>query len=144
MTHFASAAHLASTTLLGWLVEGLLLVGAAGAAGSLPALAAGELEPEAQDDSLATYAGKLTKQEAEIDWTLDAVQLDPRDPFESFDSPLQHPVQKIVAVRQVPFARNAQLQYGLVAERAREDEDPPDVVLGNARPAVGHGQDARL
>ena len=42
----------------------------------LPALAAGELKPEAQDDSLATYAGKLTKQEAEINWTLDAVQLE--------------------------------------------------------------------
>lgn len=42
----------------------------------LPALAAGELSAEPQDDSLATYAGKLSKQEAEIDWALDAVQLE--------------------------------------------------------------------
>ena len=42
----------------------------------LPALAAGELTAEPQDDSLATYADKLSKQEAEIDWHLDAVQLE--------------------------------------------------------------------
>ena len=42
----------------------------------LPALAAGELIAEPQDDSLATYADKLSKQEAEIDWRLDAVQLE--------------------------------------------------------------------
>ncbi len=42
----------------------------------LPALAAGEITAEAQDDSLATYADKLSKQEAEIDWNLDAVQLE--------------------------------------------------------------------
>ena len=42
----------------------------------LPALAAGELRAEPQDDSLATYADKLSKQEAELDWTLDAEQLE--------------------------------------------------------------------
>ena len=42
----------------------------------LPGLAAGKLTAEPQDDSLATYADKLNKQEAEIDWHLDAVQLE--------------------------------------------------------------------
>ena len=42
----------------------------------LPALQKGELKPEPQDNSKATYAGKLSKQEAEIDWALDAIQLD--------------------------------------------------------------------
>ena len=42
----------------------------------LPALAAGELIAVPQDDGLATYADKLTKQEAEIDWRLDAQQLE--------------------------------------------------------------------
>lgn len=42
----------------------------------LPALQQGELKPEPQDDGLATYAGKLSKQEAEIDWSLAAVQLE--------------------------------------------------------------------
>ena len=42
----------------------------------LPALQKGELKPEPQDNSKATYADKLSKQEAEIDWTLDAIQLE--------------------------------------------------------------------
>jgi len=42
----------------------------------LPALLKGELIAEPQDDSRASYAGKLSKQEAEIDWNLDAMQLE--------------------------------------------------------------------
>jgi methionyl-tRNA formyltransferase len=42
----------------------------------LPALQRGELKAESQDNSLANYADKLSKQEAEIDWHLDAVQLE--------------------------------------------------------------------
>ena len=41
----------------------------------LPALQQGRLSAESQDDSQATYADKLSKQEAEIDWNLDAMQL---------------------------------------------------------------------
>jgi len=33
------------------------------------------LQPQTQDDSLANYASKLTKQEAAIDWSLAATQL---------------------------------------------------------------------
>lgn len=35
----------------------------------LPKIVAGSLEPVAQDEALATYAGKIKKQDAEIDWT---------------------------------------------------------------------------
>lgn len=42
----------------------------------LPSLQRGELTPEPQDGSLATYADKLSKQEAEIDWTQNAIQLE--------------------------------------------------------------------
>ncbi len=35
-----------------------------------------QLEPERQDSGMATYAAKLTKAEAQMDWALDAVQLD--------------------------------------------------------------------
>jgi methionyl-tRNA formyltransferase len=41
----------------------------------LPALQQGALKPEPQDDGQATYASKLSKKEAEIDWSLDAKQL---------------------------------------------------------------------
>jgi methionyl-tRNA formyltransferase len=43
---------------------------------SLALLQRGELKAEPQDDSRATYANKLSKQEAEIDWHLDAVQIE--------------------------------------------------------------------
>ncbi len=42
----------------------------------LPGIADGSLTPELQDDALATYAEKLTKEEARIDWTRPAVELD--------------------------------------------------------------------
>ena len=42
----------------------------------LPALQKGELQAEPQDDSQASYADKLSKQEAEIDWSVDALQLE--------------------------------------------------------------------
>lgn len=54
----------------------LMQLGADTLAACLPALAAGELTPQKQDDSLATYAGKLSKQEAELDWHLGAMQLE--------------------------------------------------------------------
>ena len=38
----------------------------------LPALLAGELQPEQQDDNQANYAAKLEKQEGRIDWSQDA------------------------------------------------------------------------
>lgn len=38
-------------------------------------IAGGECHPERQDDSLATYAAKITKQEAAIDWHGDAIAI---------------------------------------------------------------------
>tara|TARA_B100001094_G_scaffold333359_1_gene411078 strand:- start:17566 stop:18516 length:951 start_codon:yes stop_codon:yes gene_type:complete len=43
---------------------------------TLTDLAAGTLQPEIQDDAYATYAEKLSKAEALIDWNKTAVQLD--------------------------------------------------------------------
>ncbi len=44
----------------------------------LPRLAAGEVQATAQDEALATYARKITKDEARLDWTQPAVSLDRR------------------------------------------------------------------
>ncbi|WJW75622.1 methionyl-tRNA formyltransferase [Thiohalobacter sp. IOR34] len=41
----------------------------------LDAILAGELDPQPQDESQATYAAKLSKAEAELDWTRPAVEL---------------------------------------------------------------------
>ncbi|WP_462178061.1 methionyl-tRNA formyltransferase [Pseudoalteromonas gelatinilytica] len=39
-------------------------------------LAAGEITPEKQDDAQANYAKKLSKDEANIDWSMDAAQIE--------------------------------------------------------------------
>ncbi|OQX15948.1 MAG: methionyl-tRNA formyltransferase [Thiothrix lacustris] len=43
---------------------------------TLDLLAAGKLQPEVQDEALANYAHKLTKAEAQIDWTQTAAVID--------------------------------------------------------------------
>lgn len=43
---------------------------------TLDLLSAGKLHPEVQDESLANYAHKLSKAEAEIDWNKPAVEID--------------------------------------------------------------------
>ncbi len=42
---------------------------------TLPACAAGTLVPEPQDDHLATYAPKIAREDARLDWSLPAVEL---------------------------------------------------------------------
>jgi methionyl-tRNA formyltransferase len=53
-------------------------MGAAALMEALPGIADGTRKPHPQDDSLATYAGKLAKAEALVDWTRSAVELDRR------------------------------------------------------------------
>ncbi|MBS4701669.1 methionyl-tRNA formyltransferase [Aeromonas media] len=43
---------------------------------TLNAMAAGETAAEAQDDALANYAQKLSKEEARIDWSMEAVAIE--------------------------------------------------------------------
>ena len=54
----------------------LMQLGADTLIACLPALQQGALKPESQDDGQATYAAKLSKKEAEIDWSQDAEQLE--------------------------------------------------------------------
>lgn len=54
----------------------LATIGAQAIVDALRKLESGTLQPEKQDGSLATYAAKLTKNEAQLDWKLDAVQLE--------------------------------------------------------------------
>jgi methionyl-tRNA formyltransferase len=44
----------------------------------LPAIAAGEVSPVKQDDSLSTYAPMLRKEMGEIDWSMPAPQIEQR------------------------------------------------------------------
>lgn len=51
-------------------------IGATGIVDALRQLEAGAVHPEKQDDSKASYAVKLSKQEALVDWTLDSAVLE--------------------------------------------------------------------
>ncbi|MEO4047942.1 methionyl-tRNA formyltransferase [Pseudomonas sp. CAU 1711] len=60
----------------GSLHDRLAELGSAAVVEAVAKLAAGTLQGEAQDDSLATYAHKLNKDEARLDWTRPAVELE--------------------------------------------------------------------
>lgn len=60
----------------GSLHDRLALLGSAAVVEAVAKLAAGELRGEVQDDTLATYAHKLNKDEARLDWSLPAVELE--------------------------------------------------------------------
>lgn len=59
----------------GVLHDRLAQLGASALLEALPGIEAGTLQPRPQDDALATYAPKLSKEEALIDWTLSAAEL---------------------------------------------------------------------
>lgn len=60
----------------GSLHDRLATLGADLLVSNLPALLRGELRPQVQDDARATYAKKLEKTEAQIDWSQPAAQID--------------------------------------------------------------------
>lgn len=67
---------IAPTDTAGELHHRLAQLGAQAALEALPQWVAGTLPAEPQDDSAATYAAKLEKSEAEIDWAVPAVTID--------------------------------------------------------------------
>ena len=58
------------------LYDKLAHLGPQGLIETLQQLAVGNTQPEAQDETLVTYAEKLSKEEAKIDWSLSAAQLE--------------------------------------------------------------------
>ena len=62
----------------GTLHDKLARLGAPALLETLNAMARGDLHPERQDDRLSTYAPKITKQEARIDWSAPAQFIDRR------------------------------------------------------------------
>ncbi|WP_416411422.1 methionyl-tRNA formyltransferase [Pantoea sp. App145] len=58
------------------LYDKLAQLGPEGMLKTLEQLANGSLQPEKQDEALVSYAEKLSKEEARLDWTLSAAQLE--------------------------------------------------------------------
>lgn len=71
-----AAAPIGPRDSAGVLHDRLAQLGARLLVDTLPALAAGTAYRTAQDDALATYAAKISKEEARIDWGRPAVELD--------------------------------------------------------------------
>lgn len=67
---------ISATDTGGSLHDRLAELGSAAVVEAVSQLAAGQLPGEAQDDSLATYAHKLNKDEARLDWSRPAVELE--------------------------------------------------------------------
>ncbi len=67
---------ISATDTGGSLHDRLATLGAAAVVAAIPQLAAGTLHGEVQDDALATYAHKLNKDEARLDWSRPAVELE--------------------------------------------------------------------
>jgi methionyl-tRNA formyltransferase len=67
--------EVASTDTTGSLTSRLADVGARLVVETLPGWLAGELKPQVQDESQATYSKPITSEDAEIDWHLSAVEL---------------------------------------------------------------------
>ncbi len=78
---------------------------------ALERLAAGELRPEHQDDAAATYAAKLDKAEAELDWTRPASELERAvrafNPFPVAQTRLAGQVLRVRQARAVASEANA-------------------------------------
>ncbi|MGK3131517.1 methionyl-tRNA formyltransferase [Pantoea sp. C8B4] len=58
------------------LYDKLAELGPQGMLDTLDLLASGKAQPEVQDEALVSYAEKLSKEEARLDWSLSAVQLE--------------------------------------------------------------------
>lgn len=88
----------------GTLEARLSRVGAPLVVKTLRGLADGSIEPCPQNDELASYARKVKKEHGEIDWTLDAVQLDRRiramSPWPSAFSRFRN--KRLIVVEAVP------------------------------------------
>ena len=73
--YLAKAIPIGAEDTGGLLHDRLAELGASALQDALPGIAQGTLRPRPQDDALATYASKLSKDEALIDWTRPAADL---------------------------------------------------------------------
>ncbi|AUX92041.1 methionyl-tRNA formyltransferase [Mixta gaviniae] len=70
------ACPITATDTSATLYDKLAALGPQGLLTTLAGLSQGSIKPEVQDDAIATYAEKLSKEEARLDWSLSAAQLE--------------------------------------------------------------------
>ena len=100
----------------GELHDRLAQLGAQALLEQLPCIASGQHPPQAQDDQLATYADKLDKSEAQIDWSQSAAALERQvlafNPWPAAYTTTQG--QRLRLLRATAHGENAHNQPGLV------------------------------
>ena len=74
--YLAKVTPVAARETAGSLHDRLCALGANALMEALPGILSGALQPNRQDDGQATYAGKLSKEEARIDWAAPAASID--------------------------------------------------------------------
>jgi methionyl-tRNA formyltransferase len=111
----------------GALTEHLFALGADVLADSIPAYAAGTLQPQAQDETLATYTSLLRKEDGRVDWSL----------------PVAHIERMVRAYDPWPSAwamwRDAPIKILEARIGAGPAEAPPGALLEGARVATADG-----
>jgi methionyl-tRNA formyltransferase len=107
------------------LFEKLAQLGAVGLAKVLPELEAGQIVAEKQDEALVTYAAKLEKSEARLDWTESAETL----------------ARKVRAFNPWPVAETAYGDVTLRIWKARALPEPCDKQPGTVRYSDGRHLD---
>ncbi|MCC7367968.1 MAG: methionyl-tRNA formyltransferase [Chloroflexi bacterium] len=137
------------------LTERLAVVGRELLAETLPRLAAGEIVPESQDDALATYAPKIQREDARLDWSLPAVELERRvrayrgwpDAFTTWQGKglkvlTAHVEEEALAPNPSPAHRDVGAADVRAAQRREQggEGSPGHVVLVGKRPAVLTGE----
>jgi len=103
----------------------LAQLGAEALRDALPGIFDETLQPEVQDDSLATYAKKLDKSEARLDWSQSAVQLDRQvrafNPWPVAQTSLDGEITRIW--KSTPLADTTSAEPGQVIATGREGID---------------------
>ena len=103
----------------------LALLGAKALREALLGIFDGTLQPEAQDDALATYAKKLDKSEARLDWKQSAMQLDQQvrafNPWPVAQTTLAGEIVRIW--KSIPLTDTASAEPGQVIATSREGID---------------------
>ncbi len=109
----------------GELHDRLAALGAEALMAALPGILDGSLKGEVQDDALANYAKKLEKQEATIDWSQSAAQIDRQirafNPWPVAQTPLGEKMLRVW--RATPMAREANAEPGMVVACTRDGVD---------------------
>ncbi len=133
---------IAARETAGRLHDRLCILGAEALMEALPGVLSGSLQPSPQDDAQATYARKLSKEEALIDWSAPAATIDRQvrafDPWPVAETLLDGQTLRVWAAEPVPDpigCRNP-ADATMSKECAHLDAVPPGSVVATSKAGI--------